>query len=339
MRREVILWSCVSVLILGSMARAGQPRPYLGVNLDSSPLPELLTKHLRLDAGQGIRINNIMVDSPADKAGLERDDIVFAFEGHKVTEMGQFIEAVRKADVGAEVTLEVIHLGQRQKMQMKLGAAPEDVRLKYPAEPDIVTSWRPGRIFRIGPDGQPMMEIPFDKIPGGDLNVRKYLKESYSYQHATGAEAYMVTIEGDPADKDSQLIVHAGDQKYSTTVGNLDALPEKYRDAAQEAVENARISGKADIHIELPEAFGPEARRKLFDSIPRPDMDRLSEQKDRVLEKLQGQIERLQQQMKEMEARNHEMLDRLLQKDQTKKSTSSEVPTPASSEPKKKEAI
>ena len=98
MRREVVLWSCVTVLILGSMAWAQEQRPYLGVNLDSAPLPELLTKHLRLDPGQGIRINNIMADSPADKAGLDRDDIVAAFDGQKVTGQEQFITAVRKAE-------------------------------------------------------------------------------------------------------------------------------------------------------------------------------------------------------------------------------------------------
>ncbi|MCX5646470.1 MAG: PDZ domain-containing protein [Phycisphaerae bacterium] len=339
MRREVVLWSCAAVLILGSMAFAGQPRSYIGVNLDSAPLPELLTKHLRLDAGQGIRINNIMVDSPADKAGLERDDIIAVFEGQKVTGLEQVINAVRKVDVGTTVSLEVIHLGQRQTVQAKLGPAPQTVQWKYPLEPDVVTSWRPGRVFRVGPNGQDMIEIPFDKIPGGDIDVKKFFKESYTYRHSTGSEDYTITVEGDPADKDARLIVHAGDKEYSTTVGSIDSLPEKYRAAAAEAVENSRNSVKTDIRIELPEAFGPDARRKFFQSIPRPDMDRLSEQKDRVLEKLQGQMERLQQRMKEMEEHNRELLDKLLQKDQTKKSTSPEAQTPAPSEPQKKDAV
>lgn len=339
MRREVVLWSCVTVLIFGSMAWAGDQRPYLGVNLDAAPLPELLTKHLRLDPGQGIRINNIMEDSPADKAGLVRDDIISTFEGQAVTGLEQFIETVRKADVGATVSLEVIHLGQRQTVQAKLGSAPETVRWKYPPEPDVVTSWRPGRIFRIGPNGQNLMEIPFDKIPGGDIEVRKFIKESYTYRHSTGGKDYTITVEGDPADEDSLLIVHAGDQKYSTTLGKLDLLPEKYREAAAEAVKNSRNSTKMNIRIEVPEALGPEARHKFFQSIPRPDMNRLSEQKDLALEKLQGQMERLQQRMKEMEEYNRELFDKLLQKDGVKKSTSPEAQTPAPSEPKKKEAI
>jgi hypothetical protein len=329
----------VTVLILGATAFAGQPRPYIGVNVDPAPLPELLTKHLRLDPGQGVRINNIMADSPADKAGLERDDIVATFDGQKVMGQEQFITAVRKAEVGATVSLDVIHLGQRQKVETKLGPAPETVRWKYPPEADVVTSWRPGRIFRIGPNGQNMTEMSFDKIPGGDFDVKKFIKESYTYRHSTGGEDYTITVEGDPADKDSQVIVHAGDQTYSTTVDKVDSLPEEYRAAAAQAVEDSRNSTRMNLRIEVPEAFGPDARRKFFQSIPRPDMDQLSQQKDLALEKLQGQMERLQQRMKEMEEHNRELLDKLLQKDQANKSTSSEAQTSTPSEPKNKESI
>jgi hypothetical protein len=338
MRREVVLWSCVTVLILGATAFAGQPRPYIGVNVDPAPLPALLTKHLRLDPGQGIRINNIMLDSPADKAGLDRDDIVITFEGQKIADQEQFIASVRKAEVGATVSLDVIHLGQRQTLQVKLGSAPQTIRWKYPPEPDVVTSWRPGRIFRIGPNGQ-NVEMSFDKIPDGNIDVKKFITESYTYRHSTGDEDYTITVEGDPADKDSQVIVSAGDQKYSTTVGKVDSLPEKYREAAAKAVEDSRNSTRMNLRIEVPEAFGSEARRKFFQSIPRPDMNRLSEQKDLALERLQGQMERLQQRMKEMEEHNRELLDRLLQKDQTNKSTPPEAPTSTPSASKTKEAI
>jgi hypothetical protein len=314
------------------MSWAGQPRPYLGVGLDSEPLPELLTKHLRLDPGQGVRINNIMVGSPADNAGLERDDLIVAFQGRKATQREQLVDAVGQADIGADMTLEVIHLGARQTVALKLGTAPETVQWKYPPEPDVVMSWRPGKIFKIGPDGRDMIEIPFDKIPGGNLDVRKFFQESYTYHHATDGEEYTITVEGDPADKDSRVIVHAGDKEYSTSAGDLEALPQKYRGPAQEALEDARTSIKTEIRIrgfEWPESFGPEARRKLFQSIPRPDMDRLSQEKDRALERLQEQMERLQQRMKEMEEHNRQMLDKLLRRNESSSSPEPQSPGPA----------
>ena len=317
MRKEAILWSFAALLLFGSMSLAGQPRPYLGVGLDEQPLPELLTKHLRLDPGQGIRINNIMTGSPADKAGLDRDDLIVAFGGQKATAREQLVDAVHQASVGSEMALEVIHLGARQTVSLKLGTAPEEVQWKYPLEPDAVTSWVPGKIIKIGPDGREM-EFDFDKIPGGMFDVKKFFKQSYTYHHATGGEDYTITVEGDPADKDSRVIVRAGGQEYSTSAGDLEALPEKYRGPAKEALESARTSFKTDIRIQLPEAFGPEARRKFFESIPRPDVGRLSEEKDRIVEKLQQQMDQLQQQMKQLEEHNREMLDKLLRREESR---------------------
>ncbi len=343
MRKEAILWSCAALLLFGSMSLAGQPRPYIGVGLDSEPLPELLAKHLRLDPGQGVRVNNIMTGSPADKAGLERDDLIIAFQGQKVTEREQLVDAVRQAAIGAEAKLEVIHLGERKTVPLTLGTAPapETVQWKYPPEPDVVTSWRPGKIFKIGPDGQDMIEIPFDKIPDGNFDVKRFFKESYTYHHATGGEDYTITVEGDPADKDSRVIVHAGDKEYSTSAGNLEALPEKYRGPAKEALEDARTNVKTDIRIrgfQWPEALGPEARRKFFQSIPRPDMERLAEQKERAMERLQEEMERLQQRMKEMEEHQRQMLDKLLRKNESQ-SSSTEPEKSAPAETTQKQAI
>ncbi len=342
MRKEAILWSCAALLVLGSMSRAGQPRPYLGVGLDAEPLPELLTKHLRLDPGQGIRINNIMVDSPADKAGLERDDLIVAVQGQKATQREQLVNAVHQAGIGTEMTLEVIHLGARQTVPLKLGTAPETVQWKYPPEPDVVVSWRPGKVFKIGPDGRDMIEIPFDKIPGGNVDVKKLFQGSYTYHHAADGEDYTITVEGDAADKEARVIVRVGDKEYTASASDLEALPEKYRGPAQEALENARTNLKTEIRIqgfEWPEAFGPEARRKLFQSIPRPDMERLSQEKDRALERLQEQMDRLQQRMKEMEEHNRQMLDRLLRRNDSSSNSKPEPQQPGPAETAEKPAI
>jgi hypothetical protein len=341
MRKETILWSCAALLVLGSMAQAGEPRPYIGVNLDPTSVPELLTKHLRLDPGQGLRINNILVGSPADKAGLERDDIVVTLAGKKITELEQFKTGIVQAGIGGKVALEVIHLGERRTVNATLVSPPESVQWKYPPEADV-TSWRPGKVWKIGPDGQNLGEISFDKIPDVNIDAKNFFKESYTVHHFEGGDDYSITIEGDPADKDSRLIVEAGGQKYNTTVGEIGTLPEKYRDPAREAVTSARTSVKASIHIgqtQTPDMFGPDARQKFFQRLPKPDADRSSEQKDIAIGKLQEQMQRLQSQMKEMEERNREMVEKLLQKNETKKSQNAESPTSTPSEPKPKPTI
>ncbi len=53
MRRSVLMFGCLVLLALGSVSYAGGERGYMGVWLDSAPLPELLTKHLGLEPARG----------------------------------------------------------------------------------------------------------------------------------------------------------------------------------------------------------------------------------------------------------------------------------------------
>jgi len=319
MSRRTILLGCMALLVLGGHSYADGQRGYIGVQLDPVPLPELLTKHLRLNAGQGVRISNVTVDSAADKAGLERDDIITAFQGEEITSSSQLVEAVRRLDVDTEVSLEIIHLGGRKTLTLALKPLPKEGKLKYPPEPKSVTSWRPGKVFKIGPEGQEWIEVPFDQIPDVDFDVKQFFKEFYTYHHSTDGEDFTVTIEGDPDDDDSRVIVRSGDAEHSTTVGKLDALPEEYRRPAEEALEDARESSKRRVQIRefhLPSPPAPNVWRKHFENIrvPPPALEHWLEKKDHAFEKLQEQMERLQKRMEELEERNREMLDRLLER-------------------------
>ncbi len=343
MKQRIVSLSCLVLLAFGSASRAEGERPYIGIELDAAPLPELLTKHLGLEAGQGIRVVNITVASPADKAGLERDDIVTALQGKAVSSPEQIIEAVRKLEVGAQVSLDVIHLGQRKNLQVELASVPEDGKLKYPPEPESVMSWRPGKLFKVGPGGRDWTEIPFDKIPEFDFKTNKLFKEFYTYHHSTDGEDYTITIEGSPEDPQSRVTVRSGQTECSTTRDNLEALPEKYRGPAKEALDSAHTKAKKDIFIggkfRLPEPPSPEAFRKYFDNFPRPDMERWSEQKDRAVQMLQEQMERLQQRMQDMEKSHQEMFERLLEKGQVKKEQPAEPQKPAPAPSADKHAI
>jgi hypothetical protein len=344
MKVRTILLTCAALLVLGSASYAQDERPLLGVRLDPAPLPELLAKHLGLDPGQGIRISNVAVGRAADRAGIERDDVIIAFGDRKITSHEQLVDAIGKAGVDSEVSLEVIHLGQRKTLQIKLEPARgEEVEWKYPPEPEAVTSWRPGKIFKIGPDGREWLEIPFDKMPEFDVDVRKFSKELHTYHHSKDGEEYAITIEGNPEDKDTRIVVGADGKKYAATVGTIDELPEKYRAPAKEAVENARRDAKKDVRIRgkfnLPEPPRPEIYRKYLEAFPRLDMERFSEQKDRALEKLQEQMERLQQRMQELEEQHKEMFDRILERLELKKEKTERPEKPASSEPESKQAI
>ena len=291
-----------------------EARPYIGVMLDGTPLPDLLVKHLGLAPGQGIRIANIHRGSPADKAGLERDDIIIGFQGEDVDDQQQFVDDVRKAGVGAEVSLEIIHLGKRQTVKLKLEQLQGEFDLKYPPEPEIVQSWRPGKIFRLRPGDKDWIEVFRDNIPlDFDLNIRKFFKELYTYKHSDG-EDYTITIEGDPNDDDTTITVSIGKTEYKTTLKEIDKLPEKYQKPAEQAIKDARITAwvrKSD------QSLAPQYWQKPFNW--RSYVDKLRPglkppvtpfgPEDQMFDRINKQMQELQKRLDKLEKRQKEMLD------------------------------
>jgi hypothetical protein len=289
-------------------------RPYIGVMLDPTPLPDLLIKHLNLEPGQGIRIANIHRGSPADKAGLERDDIIIGFQGKDVDDQQQFVDDVRKAGIGTEVSLEIIHLGKRKTVTLKLEGLKGDFDLKYPPEPEIVQSWRPGKIFRLRPGDKEWMEVLRDNIPPDfDVNIKKFFNEIYTYKHSDG-EDYTITVEGNPNDVESTITVTVGDNEYKTTLKELDKLPEKYQKPAEQAVKDARKTAKTRY---LDEFFGPRYGQKQFDW--RPYLDKIRPDFDppftpfmpgnEMFDKIQKQMKDLQQRLDKLEKQQKKLFN------------------------------
>ena len=318
----------LAVLALGAAASAQAERPYIGVRLDPGPLPSLVVKHLKLNPDQGIRIRNINVSSPADKIGLQRDDIIIHFQGEDVTDLDQFVDAVRAAGVGTEVSLHIIHVGQRKVLNLELEPFKGDLEWKYPLEPEIVTSWSPGRFFKADPDGHNWEEFQIDMLPEVDIDVKKFFNQRHVSHHSTDGEDYTIIIEGDPRDESSQITVQSGGAEHSTTVGALDELPEEYREAAENALEGARKSSRQRVRVgrfSLPQPPKPDVYRRYFHdfTVPRPDLESWSQRKDAVLEKLQKQMGRLQDRLDALEQRHQETLEKL--RDRRKQSPKDEV--------------
>jgi hypothetical protein len=311
MRTKNIIVIIALVLILSGIGLAADTQsndehPYIGVMLDPTPLPDLLVKHLNLEPGQGIRIANISRNSPADKAGLERDDIIIGFEGKNVDDNEQFVEDVHKAGIGTEVSLEIIHLGKRKTMTLKLEGIKGDFDLKYPPEPQIEQSWRPGKIFRLRPGDEDWKEVFRDNIPSDfDVNIKKFFNEIYTYKHSDG-EDYTITIEGNPNDVESTITVTVGDNEYKTTLKKLDKLPEKYQKPAEQAIKDARKAAKSRKfyqHFETPSFDWPSYFDKMRHDFKAPNMsfgppDEMFNSIKRQMKELQQRLDKLEKQQK-----------------------------------------
>jgi len=315
----VVLLSIVTTLC--AELKAAETRPYMGVWLDTSALPDLLIKHLGLSPYQGIRIRNVHRDSSADKAGLERDDIIIGFEGKKVmsSESREFIDEVRKAGIGTEVSLEIIHLGERKTVKLKLESFKGEREFKYTPEPEIFQSWRPGKMFRLKPGDKDWVEI--------ELPFLEKSLEVYTYHHSDDGKDYSITIEGNPEDEDAKITVRIGRDEYQTALGKfiIDKLPEKYREVAQKALENARKHSQQRIKNKTREFYNmlkPDELIKHLNERTRfhlqplqPDLPKFSPDPDnQMFDKIEEQMRKLQERIEELEKRLGETPTRSLDK-------------------------
>jgi Do/DeqQ family serine protease len=85
-----------------------------------------LAKGLNIDAAEGALIAQVEPGSPADKAGLQREDLVVAVDGLPVRSSAELRNKIGLLPVGKEVKLEILRGGKRQKIDVKVGERRQD---------------------------------------------------------------------------------------------------------------------------------------------------------------------------------------------------------------------
>ncbi len=244
-RYLTVVWTILFVFSAGAAwaETAGESaRSYLGVRLDH--VPEILHKHLKLGENRGLLIQNIQAGSPADKAGLEKDDIILSWNGQPVTSYPEFVAQVQQTPAGTAITLEVLHNGDTKSLTVTLEPYQKLDTWKYPTGPENFGGLQPGRVFRLQPDKQNWEQIPFGQAPEMKDYFKRFFQQKQSYKSSDGAMDLEIIIEGDPAEENARIKIEDRKDRttYETTADQIDQLPEKYRQPVREMLDKARNS-------------------------------------------------------------------------------------------------
>lgn len=125
-----------------------------------------LAKTFDLDANYGAIVNEVVDDSPADRAGLRKDDIIIAVNGTKIDDADELTEQIQSATPGDKVVLTVNRDGR---------------------EMDLKTTLEP-RVNGIGRDNDS------DNGTGEENNDNDYYKGAYRYQLGPGNDNFTLTV-------------------------------------------------------------------------------------------------------------------------------------------------
>ena len=97
---------------------------HLGVRLEDVDQEDV--KHLKLAEEKGALVKSVEQDSPAEKAGLRKGDVIVRYHGESVLGASQLARLVRETPSGRTVPIEVMRDGTAQKVTATIGGAERD---------------------------------------------------------------------------------------------------------------------------------------------------------------------------------------------------------------------
>jgi serine protease Do len=89
-------------------------------------LSEALAESFEYDSTDGVLIDDVVAESPADKAGLKAGDIVTSFNGQTVESANELRNAVAATAPGSEVNLDIVRRGERKTLTVNVAQLNED---------------------------------------------------------------------------------------------------------------------------------------------------------------------------------------------------------------------
>lgn len=106
--------------------------PYLGIQMiNLSPMAreeinEQMKNDFKITQDKGVLIVQVIPNSPAQKAGLRRGDIIQKIEGKEINTTEEVQDCVEASAVGDVLQLQINRQGQLQKIAVRTGAYPSE---------------------------------------------------------------------------------------------------------------------------------------------------------------------------------------------------------------------
>jgi len=111
--------------LLPQLEKGKVTRGWLGVSIQE--VTDDIAKSFKLKDAKGALVAEVMEDTPAQRGGMERGDIIVSFDGKEVDAPNELQRIVASTPPDKKVKVKVIRDGKTETLTVKLGTMPEDI--------------------------------------------------------------------------------------------------------------------------------------------------------------------------------------------------------------------
>ena len=136
MKTLLIVIAALAALGLGAVAIGGA----VTSGQEGTPTPteeEAWLGAMLVQTPDGVTVAEVIADSPAHAAGLQRADVIDAVDGIEVDNVREFRDQLADKNVGGTITLTISRDGQAQDVSVTLEARPEPLPRAIPLLPEL----------------------------------------------------------------------------------------------------------------------------------------------------------------------------------------------------------
>jgi serine protease Do len=198
-------------------------RGWMGVTI--GPVSEDLAATYGLSEARGAVVNSVAPASPAEKAGLQPEDVVLSVDGRPIANNGDLSRYIASRPPDTTVKLELLRGKSRQDVSVRLGTFPDQATAAAGAEPDDAT--RLGMSLRdLTPQLAERLELPAGTrgVVVTDVEVGEVAEDagltrrdvivSVNGQPVDGVASFSRAIDEARSDGRARLRVRRGDQFF-----------------------------------------------------------------------------------------------------------------------------
>jgi serine protease Do len=125
--------------ILDQLKTGKVVRGWLGIMIQDIT-PEL-AESFGTTVTKGVIVADVVADSPAEKGGLKRGDIVQTLNGKQVENANMLSRSVAALAPESKVSIEVIREGKPVTVKLTIGTMPEEAQMNKSAGPKTESAW------------------------------------------------------------------------------------------------------------------------------------------------------------------------------------------------------